>query len=92
MYAFCSSSKELVDIKFPASSSDLILNKISCSFLFFGSGVFNSVTFGASENPMVRKTIEGTGTTAYFRLFSDDTNGPYTINGIYIDYTPSGRI
>ena len=57
----------------------------------FGSGVFNSVQFGASENPMVKQTVEGSGNTSSFRLFSDDQNGPYTINGIYIDYVPSGR-
>ena len=74
-----------------AQPSNYTLDTIP-SAAIFGSGVFNSVTFGAAENPMVRKTIEGTGTTAYFRLFSDDTNGPYTINGIYIDYAPSGRI
>ena len=74
-----------------AQPSNYTLDTIP-SAAIFGSGVFNSVTFGAAENPMVRKTIEGTGTTAYFRLFSDDTNGPYTINGIYIDYVPSGRI
>ena len=57
----------------------------------FGSGIFNSVTFGAASVPMVRQTIEGSGNTAYLRLFSNDQNGPYTINGIYIDYEPSGR-
>jgi len=57
----------------------------------FGTGAFNAVTFGAAPNPMTRQTVEGSGNTAFLRLFSDDTNGPYTVNGIYIDYVPSGR-
>jgi len=57
----------------------------------FGTGAFNAVTFGAAPNPMTRQTVEGSGNTAFLRLFSDDQNGPYTVNGIYIDYVPSGR-
>jgi len=57
----------------------------------FGTGAFNAVTFGAAPNPMTRQTVEGSGNTAFLRLFSDDQNGPYTVNGIYIDYEPSGR-
>ena len=57
----------------------------------FGTGAFNAVTFGAAPNPMTRQTVEGSGNTALFKIFSNDQNGPYTINGIYIDYVPSGR-
>ena len=57
----------------------------------FGTGAFNAVTFGAAAFPMARQTVEGSGNTAFLRLFSDDQNGPYTVNGIYIDYVPSGR-
>ena len=57
----------------------------------FGTGAFNAVTFGAAPNPMTRQTVEGSGNTAFLRLFSNDQNGPYTVNGIYIDYEPSGR-
>ena len=57
----------------------------------FGQGIFNVGTFGASENPMVRTAVQGSGTTASFKLFSDDQKGPYTVNGLYINYEPSGR-
>ena len=70
--------------------SDYTLDNIPPAAIF-GSGVFNSVEFGAAENPMVRQTVEGSGNTSSFRLFSNDQNGPYTVNGIYIDYEPSGR-
>ena len=57
----------------------------------FGKGLFNSAIFGAGDSPMVRQAIQGSGNTAKFRIYSDDTNGPYRINGLYIDYEPSGR-
>ncbi len=60
----------------------------------FGTAVFGTTAahvFGASSDPMTRQAIEGSGHSNYFRIFSDDQNSPYTINGIYIDYEPSGR-
>ena len=57
----------------------------------FGSGVFNTATFGATNDPMVRQAVEGSGNTCSFRLQSIDQNAPYSINGLYIDYMPSGR-
>ena len=77
------------DVNTPQPST-YTLDSIPSSAIF-GSGIFNSVTFGAASVPMVKQTIEGSGNTAFFRLFSNDQNGPYTINGIYIDYVPSGR-
>ena len=69
---------------------DYTLDSIPSSAIF-GSGLFNSVTFGASENPMVRQTVQGSGNTANFKLYSNDQNGPYTVSGLYINYEPSGR-
>jgi len=57
----------------------------------FGTAVFNAVTFGATSDPMERLTLEGSGHTCSFRIFSDDQKPSYAVNGIYIDYMPSGR-
>ena len=57
----------------------------------FGSGIFNTSIFGAAANPMTRQAVQGSGNTAKFRIFSDDQNSTYTINGLYINYEPSGR-
>jgi hypothetical protein len=57
----------------------------------FGSGLMGTSVFGAGDSPMVRQSLQGSGTTAKFKLYSNDTKGPYTINGLYIDYQPSGR-
>ena len=59
----------------------------------FGNATFTtgSYVFGAASDPITRQVVEGSGHSNYFRIFSDDTKDPYTINGIYIDYEPSGR-
>lgn len=57
----------------------------------FGSVAFNSITFGATTDPMERITLEGSGNTCSFRVSSKDQKSAYAVNGIYIDYMPSGR-
>ena len=57
----------------------------------FGLSIFGTVLFGGTNDPMVRQTVEGSGNTCSFRISSEDTNAPYSINGLYIDYMPSGR-
>ena len=60
----------------------------------FGTALFGSTAghvFGAASDPITRQVVEGSGHSNYFRIFSDDQNSPYTINGLYIDYEPSGR-
>ena len=57
----------------------------------FGSGIFGTSQFGGSTDPMVRKTITGSGHAANFRIRSSDQKSSYSINGMYIDYVPSGR-
>ena len=72
------------------SDYTLSINKPS----LFGTAVFGSSAghvFGAAADPITRQVVEGSGHSNYFRIFSDDQNSPYTINGIYIDYEPSGR-
>ena len=60
----------------------------------FGTATFGSAggyKFGAPVDPITKQTVEGSGASNYFRVFSDNQNSPYTVNGIYIDYEPSGR-
>ena len=60
----------------------------------FGTAAFGATAghvFGASSDPITRQVVEGSGHSNYFRIFSDDTKDPYTVNGLYIDYVPSGR-
>lgn len=57
----------------------------------FGTATFGNVIFGAGRDPMVRQTVEGSANSISFRIRSEDTKAPYAINGLYIDYMPSGR-
>jgi len=57
----------------------------------FGSASFGGAVFGASNDPMIRQAVEGSGHSVSFRISSNDTKAPYSINGIYINYVPAGR-
>ena len=70
---------------------DLELDSISIPALF-GTAVFNTHKFGALEQPLIRQALTGSGHSNFFRIYSDDTNPPYIINGLYINYRPSGRL
>jgi len=70
--------------------ADIVLTEIPEPALF-GVASFNSQKFGASEQPLVRQGLTGSGHSNFFKIFSADTNAPYAINGLYINYRPSGR-
>ena len=72
------------------SNSNYLLDSIPLPAVF-GTASFNAATFGATNDPMVRQAVEGSGNTCSFRLTSADQTPPYSINGIYVDYMPSGR-
>ena len=57
----------------------------------FGTAVFGTNILGAQSQPLVRQALTGSGYSNFFKIFSDDTNAPYTLNGLYINYRPSGR-
>ena len=69
---------------------DYILDSVPAPSIF-GSALFGTAKFGASEQPLVRLALQGSGYSNSFRVLTNDTNAPYTINGLYIDYIPSGR-
>tara|TARA_R100001463_G_scaffold28575_5_gene65471 strand:- start:5067 stop:6671 length:1605 start_codon:yes stop_codon:yes gene_type:complete len=73
-----------------AQPLDYILDSIPLPSLF-GSGIFGTNVFGATPDPLVRQAIQGSGHTVSFIVTSSDQNAPFTINGLYVDYTPSGR-
>ena len=57
----------------------------------FGEAVFNSTVFGGTSAPMIRIPVQGSGTSNNFTVVTEDTKAPYKINGLYIDFIPSGR-
>lgn len=78
---------EDTDIPQPA---DYVLDSVPLPALF-GTAVFATAIFGASNDPMLRQAIQGSGSVCNFRISSSDQNAPYAINGLYINYVPSGR-
>ena len=57
----------------------------------FGDAVFNATVFGGTAAPMIRIPVQGSGTSNNFTVVTEDTKAPYKINGLYIDFIPSGR-
>ena len=57
----------------------------------FGDAVFNTTVFGGTAAPMIRIPVQGSGTSNNFTVVTEDNKAPYTINGLYIDFIPSGR-
>ena len=57
----------------------------------FGAAIFGTATFGATKDPMVRQPVEGSGNTVNFTIYTNTISASYSINGLYIDYMPSGR-
>ena len=76
------------DIPQPLELFDLgIINPPS----LFGDALFNTNIFGGAESPLVRVALQGSGHSNNFTIISEDTKAPYTINGLYINFVPSGR-
>ncbi len=78
---------EDTDIPQPA---DYILDSVPLPALF-GTAIFGTAIFGASNDPMLRQAVQGSGSVCNFRISSSDQKAPYAINGLYINYIPSGR-
>jgi len=86
-----------VQIKFDYNSSDVpqptdlfdlgVINPPS----LFGDAVFNTNKFAGQNNPMIRVPLQGSGTSNNFTVISNDTKPSYTVNGLYVDFIPSGR-
>ena len=57
----------------------------------FGEALLGEFVFGAAADPLTTQAVEGSGTSNYFRIYSNNQDPSYTVNGIYIDYVPSGR-
>mgnify|MGYP003677755467 FL=1 len=70
--------------------ADIVLSEIPKPAIF-GTALLGTQKFGATEQPLVRQVLTGSGHSNFFKVFSNDTNAPYSINGLYVNYRPSGR-
>jgi len=73
-----------------AQPSDIALEGIPVPPVF-GTALFASAIFEGTNDPMSRQVLEGSGHTVSFQIKTDDQCAPYSLNGLYINYVPSGR-
>ena len=57
----------------------------------FGTAVFGTGTFGATTLPSKSILVTGSGFSNNFKFFSDDTNAPYSVNGMFVSFIAGGR-
>jgi hypothetical protein len=74
----------------PQPASNFSFGTVNPSSIF-GEAVFGTNTFGAVSAPLIRIPLQGSGTSNNFTILSNDSNPPYKINGLYVDFIPSGR-
>ena len=57
----------------------------------FGSAVFGTSIFGTATLPSKSILVNGSGFSNNFKFFSDDTNAPYSVNGMFVSFIAGGR-
>lgn len=57
----------------------------------FGTATFGTDFFGAIDTPLLRQNLQGSCYSSNYTITSSDSLIPYTINGLYINYVPTGR-
>jgi hypothetical protein len=57
----------------------------------FGSAVFGTSKFGTATLPSKSVLVNGSGFSNNFKFFSNDTNAPYSVNGMFVSFIAGGR-
>ena len=57
----------------------------------FGSAVFGTSIFGTATLPSKSVLVNGSGFSNNFKFFSNDTNAPYSVNGMFVSFIAGGR-
>ena len=72
----------------------VVLPKVTAASKF-GTAKFEHTNidfaFGALEAPLVRQAVQGSGNTVQVGVETDDQKSPFILQGVYINYYPSGR-
>tara|TARA_R110000744_G_scaffold54443_2_gene115570 strand:- start:1333 stop:3126 length:1794 start_codon:yes stop_codon:yes gene_type:complete len=77
------------DAEVPQPGNFSVGNLSSASL--FGTAIFASSTFGATTLPNKSILVTGSGFSNNFKFFSDDTNAPYSVNGMFVSFIAGGR-
>ena len=57
----------------------------------FGSAIFGTSIFGTATLPSKSVLVNGSGFSNNFKFFSNDTNAPYSVNGMFVSFIAGGR-
>ncbi len=57
----------------------------------FGTALFGTGIFGATTLPSKSVLVTGSGFSNNFKFFSNDTNAPYSVNGMFVSFIAGGR-
>ena len=57
----------------------------------FGTAVFGTAVFGTTTLPSKSILVNGSGFSNNFKFFSNDTNAPYSVNGMFVSFIAGGR-
>ena len=79
----------------PAQPADITMPRLTLASNFGEARFFQTnvadFNFGALSTPLVRQAVQGSGNTIQLKVTSDDQQACYVIQGLYINYYPSGR-
>ena len=66
-------------------------NLSSAAIFGASSSVFGTSVFGAVVLPSKRMIVTGSGFSNNFKFFSNDTDAPYSVNGMFVSFIAGGR-
>jgi hypothetical protein len=70
---------------------DLISLTSSVTGAYFGAGTFGTASFGQSDVPITRKSVEGSGFAVAVKLTDTSTKIPWAIRGFQLEFVAGGR-
>jgi hypothetical protein len=85
-----------MDVRYDFDDSDVLQPQRFGVGQLFGPSVFSEATFavalfGYSESPIRKINLWGSGFSNSFKFYTNDTNAPYSIQGVYVSLLPAGR-
>lgn len=63
------------------------------NFSTYGSITYDNpnATYGGITSPLMATNIQGSGYSVQFTFVSDNTNSPYSIQGLLFEFSVNGR-
>jgi len=75
----------------PQPGAVAVGNLSSAAIFGASSSVFGTSVFGAVVLPSKRMIVTGSGFSNNFKFFSNDTDAPYSVNGMFVSFIAGGR-